>query len=150
MPNLKPFHPMSRLEELKAKKLQEKIKKASEFMWENCQKEGVLTTHTGLQYLELQEGNGQSPSLSSTVTVHYEGKLINGDVFDSSFRRGKPSTFPLKNVIAGWQEGLQLMSIGAKYRLFINPNLAYGEAGSGLIGPHEVLIFEVELLSFEN
>lgn len=117
------------------------------FLKENASKDGVVTTASGLQYLVLTEGSGKSPTLKDTVVVHYRGTLINGSEFDSSYTRGEPAEFPLKRVIKGWKEGLQLMKEGAKYRLFLPSKLAYGTRGSGIdIAPNEALIFEVELL----
>ncbi|WNJ20833.1 FKBP-type peptidyl-prolyl cis-trans isomerase [Pontibacter sp. G13] len=120
------------------------------FLEENGQKEGVVTTPSGLQYLVLQEGAGEHPTAASTVKVHYEGKLLNGEIFDSSIKRGEPIEFPLGGVIPGWTEGVQLMTPGAKYRFFIPYNLAYGERGAPpSIGPYETLIFDVELLEIK-
>ena len=118
------------------------------FLEKNGQKPGVITTASGLQYLVLREGTGASPKAKDTVVVNYRGTLINGVEFDSSYLAGRePAEFPLKRVIKGWTEGLQLMKEGAKYRFFIPSNLAYGKRGSGLdIRPDETLIFEVELL----
>lgn len=117
------------------------------FLTENATKPGVVTTASGLQYLVLQEGTGEHPTLKDTVVVHYRGTLIGGSEFDSSYRRDEPAEFPLKRVIKGWKEGLQLMREGAKFRFFIPPKLGYGSRGSGIeIAPHETLIFEVELL----
>lgn len=118
------------------------------FLEENARKPGVITTATGLQYLVLTEGTGKSPKAKDTVVVNYRGTLINGVEFDSSYLAGRePAEFPLKRVIKGWTEGLQLMKEGAKYRFFIPSNLAYGKRGSGIdIRPDETLIFEVELL----
>jgi FKBP-type peptidyl-prolyl cis-trans isomerase len=134
------------LQELKIKKLQEKLKAAAEFMDANKAKENILTTESGLQYEILVAGSGTMPKSHQKVTVHYEGRLVNGKVFDSSYQRNKTATFPLGNVIQGWSEALQLMPLHAKYRLFIPPYLGYGEQGAGAIGANEVLIFEVELL----
>ena len=117
------------------------------FLAENAKKEGIVTLPSGLQYQVLQEGNGKSPKATDQVKCHYEGTLINGKVFDSSYRRGEPDTFPLNGVIAGWTEGLQLMKEGAKYRFFIPFNLAYGTRGAGQdIPPYATLIFDVELI----
>ena len=117
------------------------------FLADNAKKEGVVTLPSGLQYQVLQEGNGKSPKATDQVKCHYEGTLINGKVFDSSYRRGEPATFPLNGVIAGWTEGLQLMKEGAKYRFFIPFNLAYGTRGAGQdIPPYATLIFNVELI----
>jgi len=117
------------------------------FLEGNKKKAGVKTTASGLQYEVIKEGAGAKPKATDTVTVHYEGKLVSGKVFDSSIARGEPATFPLNGVIRGWTEGLQLMGVGAKYRFFIPSDLAYGQQGGGSIGPNEVLIFEVELIS---
>lgn len=117
------------------------------FLANNAKKEGIVTLPSGLQYQVLQEGNGKSPKATDQVKCHYEGTLINGKVFDSSYRRGEPATFPLNGVIAGWTEGLQLMKEGAKYRFFIPFNLAYGTRGAGQdIPPYATLIFDVELI----
>ena len=117
------------------------------FLAENSQKEGVKTLPSGLQYKVLREGDGRKPSATDKVECHYEGTLINGEVFDSSYRRGETATFGLNQVIKGWTEGLQLMQEGAKYRFFIPYNLAYGEHGAGQsIPPYAALIFDVELI----
>ena len=117
------------------------------FLAENSKKEGIITLPSGLQYQVLKEGNGKKPSAKDTVMCHYEGTLIDGTVFDSSYQRGEPATFPLQQVIAGWTEGLQLMQEGAKYRFFIPYRLAYGEGGAGaMIPPFATLIFDVELI----
>ncbi|MCC9167474.1 FKBP-type peptidyl-prolyl cis-trans isomerase [Pontibacter harenae] len=118
------------------------------FLAENKSKEGVKTLPSGLQYQVLQEGNGKSPSSSDQVTTHYHGTLIDGTVFDSSYERGQPATFPVNGVIAGWTEALQMMKEGAKWRLFIPSNLAYGSQGAGdVIGPNTTLVFDVELIT---
>ena len=117
------------------------------FLEQNKQKDGVITTESGLQYLILSEGRGNNPTLNDNVTVHYHGTLIDGTIFDSSVDRKQPAPFPLNGVIPGWQEALQMMSIGSKWKIFIPSELAYGESGAGAIGPNSTLIFEVELLS---
>lgn len=117
------------------------------FLEKNKQKDGVMTTESGLQYLILSEGRGNNPTLNDNVTVHYHGTLIDGTIFDSSVDRKQPATFPLNGVIPGWQEALQMMSVGSKWKIFIPSELAYGESGAGAIGPNSTLIFEVELLS---
>lgn len=120
------------------------------FLKTNGAKEGVKTTESGLQYEILRDGPGKKPAATDTVKVHYEGKLINGTVFDSSYRRGEPVTFPLNRVIPGWTEGVQLLNVGGKGRLTIPSNLAYGERGAGgVIPPNATLIFEIELLGIE-
>ena len=117
------------------------------FLAENAKKEGVMTLPSGLQYQVLNEGSGRKPKATDQVRCHYEGTLIDGTVFDSSYRRGEPAVFPLNGVIAGWTEGVQLMSEGAKYRFFIPFNLAYGPNGAGAsIPPYAALIFDVELI----
>ena len=121
------------------------------FLAENAGKEGVQVTESGLQYSVITAGAGANPTAADTVTVHYRGTLIDGTEFDSSYARGEPATFPLGNVIPGWTEGLQLMKVGSKYKLFIPQNLGYGERGAGgSIGPYETLIFEVELLEINS
>jgi FKBP-type peptidyl-prolyl cis-trans isomerase FklB len=132
--------------------LVEKNKKEGEiFLAENKKKEGVVTLPSGLQYKVIKEGTGETPKLTDTVTVNYSGTLIEGTEFDSSYRRGQPATFPVKGVIAGWTEALQLMKVGSKWQLFIPSNLAYGERGAGRdIGPNTTLIFDVELLSIKE
>jgi FKBP-type peptidyl-prolyl cis-trans isomerase FklB len=118
------------------------------FLAENAKKEGVKTLPSGLQYKVLSEGNGKTPAKSDTVTVHYRGTFLNGTEFDSSIARGQPATFPVNGVIPGWTEALQLMKEGAKWQLFIPPELAYGERGMPpRIPPQTTLIFEVELIS---
>lgn len=118
------------------------------FLEENAKKEGVVVLPSGLQYQVLKEGNGRKPKATDQVECHYEGTLINGQVFDSSYNRGETATFPLNQVIAGWTEGLQLMQEGAKYRFFIPYTLGYGERGAGQsIPPYATLIFDVELIN---
>jgi FKBP-type peptidyl-prolyl cis-trans isomerase len=117
------------------------------FLEKNAQLEGVKTTASGLQYKVIKEGSGKRPGPRDVVTVNYEGRHLNGEVFDSSYKRNKPLEFPLNRVIKGWTEGLQLMQEGAKYQLYIPANLAYGTTGAGqAIGPEETLIFDVELI----
>ena len=126
------------------------IEKGAKFLEENKKNPEVKETASGLQYMVLQEGKGEHPTATSKVTVHYTGKLLDGTVFDSSVERGEPITFGLNQVIRGWTEGLQLMTPGSKYRLFIPYNLAYGENGAGgMIPGGATLIFDVELISFE-
>ncbi|MEK6247861.1 MAG: FKBP-type peptidyl-prolyl cis-trans isomerase [Planctomycetales bacterium] len=122
----------------------------ADFLAENAKKPGIIVTDSGLQYEVIQSGEGLSPSRTDRVTVHYRGTLVDGREFDSSYKRGKPATFPLNQVITGWTEGLQLMKEGDKWRLFIPSNLGYGSRGAGgLIGPNETLVFEVELLKIQ-
>jgi FKBP-type peptidyl-prolyl cis-trans isomerase FklB len=120
------------------------------FLTENKKKEGVIVLPDGLQYKVLKEGNGKKPKAEETVTVNYRGSLIDGTEFDSSIKRGEPSTFRVNGVIKGWTEALQLMPVGSKWQLFIPSELAYGERGAGeVIPPNSTLIFEVELLSIK-
>ena len=117
------------------------------FLAENGKKEGIVTLPSGLQYQVLKEGNGKKPSATDQVVCHYEGTLIDGTVFDSSYQRNQPATFGLNQVIPGWTEGVQLMQEGAKYRFFIPYKLAYGERGAGAqIPPFAILVFDVELI----
>ena len=117
------------------------------FLEENAKKDEVVVLPRGLQYTVLTEGTGKKPSATDQVKCHYEGRLISGEVFDSSYRRGEPAVFPLNGVIAGWTEGVQLMGEGAKFRFFIPYHLAYGERGAGQsIPPYAALIFDVELI----
>jgi FKBP-type peptidyl-prolyl cis-trans isomerase FklB len=142
---------MAKQEEL-AKKLGENNKKEGEaFLAENKKKDGVKTLPSGLQYKVTKAGTGKKPKLTDTVTTQYRGTLIDGTEFDSSYRRGQPVSFPVTGVIPGWTEALQLMEEGAKWQLFIPPNLAYGERGAGRdIGPNATLIFEIELVSIQE
>lgn len=118
------------------------------YLAENKKREGVVALSSGLQYKILKEGNGPKPTADDTVKCHYEGRLINGQVFDSSIKRGEPAEFPVGGVIAGWVEALQLMPVGSKWQLYIPSELAYGAHGAGqAIGPNETLIFDVELLA---
>lgn len=138
-------------QELEAKVAGAAKAEGEKFLAENAKREGVKVTASGLQYEILEPSLGQKPKATDTVRVHYEGTLIDGTVFDSSYRRGESITFPLNGVIAGWTEGLQLMSIGSKYKFFIPYQLAYGERGAGQsIPPYAALIFTVELLGIEK
>ena len=126
------------------------LKDGQNFLKRNKLKKSVKALPSGLQYEILRKGKGVHPKLSDRVEAHYRGTLLNGEEFDSSYSRGKPSTFPLNGVIKGWTEALQLMSVGSKWKLFIPPNLAYGKRGAGAkIGPNATLIFEVELLKIK-
>ena len=116
------------------------------FLTANRNQEGVKETESGLQYKVVQEGSGVKPMATDTVNVHYHGELINGNVFDSSVERGEPITFPLNQVIQGWTEGLQLMTVGSKYTFFIPADLAYGDSPVGTIPAGSTLVFDVELL----
>ena len=119
------------------------------FLEENGKREGVITTESGLQYEIISKGEGPMPTASSTVSVFYEGTLIDGTVFDSSYDTGDTVTFPLNNVIRGWTEGLQLMPLGSTYMFYLPSNLGYGAQGGGPIAPNSTLIFKVELLGIE-
>ena len=134
-----------------AKAKAEKAKaEGAEFLAENAKREGVKTTASGLQYEVLESGKGAKPKAESTVKVHYEGTLMDGTIFDSSYQRGEPIEFPLNRVIAGWTEGLQLMPVGSKYKLYIPYELGYGERGKApVIPPYATLIFTVELLEIK-
>ncbi len=123
---------------------------AAKFLAANASKPGVITTASGLQYKVLRAGAGASPKAKDTVTVDYEGHLLNGDVFDSSYKRGEPATFPVDGLIKGWEEGLQLMKPGSKIELYIPPALGYGEHGQPPIPPQSLLIFTVELKSVKT
>ena len=131
---------------LQAKAGEMNAKAGKEYLANNAKEEGVKVTESGLQYLVVKEGNGKKPGPNDVVTVHYTGRLIDGTVFDSSVERGEPATFAVGQVIPGWVEGLQLMSEGSAYRLFIPSELAYGEHGTGPIQPNSILIFDVQLL----
>ncbi|VAW60810.1 FKBP-type peptidyl-prolyl cis-trans isomerase FklB [hydrothermal vent metagenome] len=121
------------------------------FLAENKTKEGVKTTESGLQYKVITAGTGATPGASDTVVTHYKGTLINGKVFDSSYKRNTPATFPVNGVIKGWTEALQLMKVGSKWQLYIPAELAYGERGAGKdIGPGQTLLFEIELLEIKT
>jgi len=133
------------LKEMSAKNLAE----GKAFLEENKKKEGIKTLPSGLQYKVLTEGSGKTPKAADNVTVNYAGTFINGAEFDSSYKRGKPTTFQVDKVIRGWTEALQLMKEGSKWQLFIPPELGYGERGTGPIPPNSALIFEVELLAIK-
>jgi FKBP-type peptidyl-prolyl cis-trans isomerase FklB len=122
------------------------VAESEAYLAENADKEGVTVTDSGLQYRELESGEGASPKADDSVEVHYEGTLIDGTVFDSSYERGEPVTFKVGQVIEGWQEALQLMSVGDTWEVVIPSDLAYGDYGQGPIGPNQALIFKVELL----
>ena len=133
----------------------ENMQAAKDFLEKNKQKEGVITTKTGMKYTVLKEGTGKKPTTQDTVSTHYRGMLLNKKVFDESYKgeaptsADEPVSFGVTQVIAGWTEALQLMKTGAKYRLFIPPELAYGERGPAGIGPNSLLIFDIELLSIK-
>ena len=125
-------------------------KESEAFLAANKTNEGVVTLPSGLQYKILKVGTGEKPTLDDTVVCNYKGTLINGTEFDASEKHGGPSTFPVKGVIAGWTEALQLMPVGSKWQLFVPSSLAYGPNGPGDIGPNATLIFEVELVSIQK
>ncbi|WP_414828573.1 FKBP-type peptidyl-prolyl cis-trans isomerase [Alteromonas sp. H39] len=123
------------------------IEEGNAFLAKNAERDEVSVTESGLQYEVIAEGEGNSPNADSTVRVHYHGTLINDQVFDSSYERGQPAEFPVNGVIKGWTEALQMMKEGAKWRLYVPHNLAYGEQGAGgAIAPYSTLVFDVELL----
>ena len=137
--------------EKKQKELAANRAAGREFLEKNKEKEGVVTLPSGLQYKVLEEGDGPSPSPSDTVVCHYEGRTVDGQVFDSSKQRGEPATFQVDGVIKGWTDALQLMAVGAKWMLYIPPDLAYGDQGAGqVISPGSTLIFKVELLEIKE
>jgi FKBP-type peptidyl-prolyl cis-trans isomerase len=129
---------------------EEAKKEAETFLAENAKKDGVVTTESGLQYKVLTKGEGKTPSAEDMVEVNYRGTFINGEEFDSSYKRGQSVSFPVGGVIAGWTEALQLMPVGSKYELYIPSDLAYGPGGTGSIGPNKALVFEVELISIKE
>ncbi len=130
-----------------AEKYKENKDKGEAWLADKALEDGVVSLPSGLMYQVLNEGSGKKPTAQDTVECHYEGRLIDGTVFDSSYKRGESATFPLNGVIAGWTEGVQLMSEGAKYRFFIPYQLAYGERGAGAaIPPFAALVFDVELI----
>lgn len=144
-------------QQLRARLMQEQqqlaarnLEAGNKFLAENAKKQGVVTTASGLQYKVIKSGDGQSPKLDDTVTTHYRGTLIDGREFDSSYSRGQPASFPVKGVIKGWTEALQLMKVGDKWELYIPAELAYGATQrSELIQPNSTLIFELELLDIK-
>lgn len=137
-----------KLREMMGQKAGAQLEEGQKFLEENGKREGVHATASGLQYEVLQEGDGPKPEGSSRVTVHYEGRLIDGKVFDSSYKRNQPATFGVRQVISGWTEALQLMPRGSKWRLYIPSELGYGARGAGgSIPPNAALIFDVELIS---
>lgn len=136
-----------KLFEMKNQKSEANLQAGQKFLDENGKRPGVVVLASGLQYEIITEGTGPKPTAKDKVTCHYHGTLIDGTVFDSSVSRGQPATFPLNMVIKGWTEGLQLMTVGSKWRFFIPPQLAYGDRQvSAQIGPNSTLIFDVELL----
>jgi FKBP-type peptidyl-prolyl cis-trans isomerase len=140
-----------KMEEVRAHAAEDNKKAGDAFLAENKKAPGVVTLPSGLQYKVLKAGEGKKPTLDDTVVCQYRGTSIDGKEFDSSYKRNEPATFPVKGVIKGWTEALQLMPVGSKWQLFIPPDLAYGERGAGAnIGPNATLIFEVELVSIKD
>jgi FKBP-type peptidyl-prolyl cis-trans isomerase len=119
------------------------------FLAKNAKKKGVKTLPSGVQYKVIKKGNGKKPKLSDTVSVHYRGKLINGQVFDSSYKRNQPATFPLGGLIKAWQEVIPMMPVGSSWRIFVPENMGYGARGTGGIPPYSTLIFDIELLEIK-
>lgn len=141
---------LQQIEQQKAgEEAQAALEEGNKFLENNAEREGVVTTESGLQYEVLVLGDGPQPADTSMVEVHYHGTLIDGTVFDSSRDRGEPVTFPLNRVISGWTEGVQLMPEGSTYKFYIPPSLGYGERGTGPIPPNAVLVFEVQLLDIQ-
>jgi len=127
------------------------LEEGKAFLSKNAKQDGVFTTASGLQYKVIKEGKGATPKLDDTVVTHYEGRLIDGQVFDSSYKRNQPATFPVKGVIKGWTEALQLMQVGAKWQLFIPADIAYGASQRGqYIKPNSTLVFDIELLEIKT
>jgi FKBP-type peptidyl-prolyl cis-trans isomerase len=140
-----------KLDDTRAQAADTNKKAGDAFLAENKKAQGVVALPSGLQYKVLKAGEGKKPTLDDTVVCQYRGTLIDGKEFDSSYKRNEPATFPVKGVIKGWTEALQLMPVGSKWQLFIPPDLAYGERGAGAeIGPNSTLIFEVELVSIKD
>lgn len=141
----------TKLEAQMQKSAQKNQQFSNSFLDANKERPGVTTTASGLQYKIITPGSGPKPTLDDVVTVDYEGRLLDGKIFDSSYERGKPATFPLKGVIKGWQEALQLMPAGSTWEIYIPSKLAYGEQGAqGVIGPNETLIFKVHLIKLQK
>ncbi len=133
--------------EMRDKLLARNKKEGEAFLAQNRTKEGVVTLPSGLQYKILKAGNGKKPTIEDTVVCHYRSTMLDGTEFDNSYKRNQTASFPVKGVIKGWTEALQLMTVGSKWQLFIPANLAYGDGGLGPVSPNSTLIFEVELIS---
>ncbi len=139
------------IQDIQEKKAKELSEAGELFLAKNGKRPGVITTESGLQYEIISQGNGEKPLATDKVKVHYEGKLIDGAVFDSSIARGEPVTFGVSQVISGWTEALQLMPVGSKWKVFIPQDIAYGQRGAGgSIPPYSALIFDIELISIEK
>jgi len=139
-----------KLFQLKSEKAEANLKAGNEFLEKNKSRAEVVALASGLQYEIMQQGTGEKPKATQTVTCHYHGTLLDGTVFDSSVKRGQPASFPLNQVISGWTEAVQMMPVGSKWKLFLPPHLAYGNQQVGShIGPNSTLIFEVELLGIK-
>lgn len=141
---------MEKAQREQAKMAEEAQSKSQAWLDEKAEQDGVMTTDSGLMYKVIEQGDGAKPAETDTVKVNYEGKLVDGTVFDSSYERGEPISFPLNQVIPGWTEGVQLMPVGSKYEFYIPSDLAYGPGGTGPIPPHSALEFTVELLDIES
>jgi len=141
---------MAKAQERKNQAAEKNKQEGEAYLAENKKKEGVVTLPSGLQYRVVKAGDGPSPKETDTVETNYRGSLIDGTEFDSSYKRGQTAVFPVKGVIPGWTEALQLMKVGGKWQLFVPPELAYGERGTGPIGPNATLIFDVELVSIQE
>jgi len=138
---------MQKLLEIRAQNAEEAVT----FLEENAKKDGIKTTESGLQYLVINEGEGDSPQPDDMVTVHYRGTFVDGEEFDSSYSKGEPQTFQIDGVISGWREALQMMKVGSKWQIFVPPILAYHQRGLGqMIPPNKLLIFEIELLAIKK
>ncbi|MDC8832249.1 FKBP-type peptidyl-prolyl cis-trans isomerase [Alteromonas sp. chi3] len=136
-----------RMQAAKAKQHEAAIAEGESFLADNAKRDEVTVTESGLQYEVINAGDGEVPTADSTIRAHYHGTLIDGSVFDSSYERGQPAEFPVGGVIKGWTEALQIMPVGAKWRLYVPHDLAYGEQGAGgAIAPYSTLIFDIELL----
>jgi len=147
---VKPAERRKALHQIKVQRAQRNLEQSRAYLAEIAKQEGVVTLESGLQYKVIQAGEGKQPKATDTVVVNYRGRLIDGSEFDSSYKRGKPASFPVNKVIKGWQEALQLMQEGAKWELYIPSELAYGRIGRPkAIPPNSALVFEVELISVE-
>ncbi|MFH2130249.1 MAG: FKBP-type peptidyl-prolyl cis-trans isomerase, partial [bacterium] len=141
----------AKMQKQKESEASQNLAQGDQFLRQNAKKKGVITTASGLQYEIIKQGTGPKPKLTDTVVTHYTGTLLDGKVFDSSYKRNAPATFPVNGVIKGWTEALQLMETGSKWKLYIPSNLAYGTRGAGsVISPNATLVFEIELLEIKQ